>query len=196
MQENGQTAYRSIDERTLVQNCLRGMASAQQELYLRFSPKMMGVCLRYARNGDDAKDLMQEGFIKVFHKLSQFSFEGSLEGWVRRIMVNTAINYLKKNKLVFAQVSIEERSDFIPQPANNDHQLVHTDVMRVIFDLPLSYRTVLNLYAIEGYSHKEVAEILAQNESTCRSQYSRARALLQKKLEENNIIYSEKVKQV
>lgn len=196
MQENGHTSYRSIDERTLVQNCLRGLCSAQQELYHRFSAKMMGVCLRYARNCDDAKDLLQEGFIKVFGKLSQFSFEGSLEGWIRRIMVNTAINYLKKNKVVFAQVSVEERSDFIPQPPNNDHNLVHTDVMRIIFDLPLHYRTVLNLYAVEGYSHKEVSDILGQNESTCRSQYSRAKVLLQKKLEENNIIYTEKVKQV
>lgn len=196
MQENGYMAYRSIDERTLVQNCLRGNSSAQQELYQRLSGKMFGVCLRYARNSDDAKDLLQEGFIKVFSKLEQFSFEGSLEGWIRRIMVNTAINYLKKNRVAFAQVTVDERSDFLPQPANNDHNLVHTDVMRIIFELPLHYRTVLNLYAVEGYSHKEVADILGQNESTCRSQYSRARSMLQKKLEENNIIYSEKMKQV
>jgi RNA polymerase sigma factor (sigma-70 family) len=196
MQENGHNSYRSIDERTLVQNCLRGVSSAQQELYQRFSGKMMGVCLRYARNSDDAKDLLQDGFIKTFGKLSQFSFDGSLEGWIRRIMVNTAINYLKKNKVIFAQVGVEERSDFIPQPANNDHQLAHTDVMRIIFDMPLHYRTVLNLYAVEGYSHKEVADILAQNESTCRSQYARAKALLQKKLEDSNIIYKEKVKEV
>lgn len=196
MQENGHTTYRSIDERTLVQNCMRGQSAAQQELYQRFSYKMMGVCLRYARNTDDAQDLLQDGFIKVFSKLGQFSFEGSLEGWIRRIMVNTAINYLKRNRQLFAHVPVEERSEFIPQPANNDHQLVHTDVMRIIFDLPLQYRTVLNLYAIEGYSHKEVAEILAQNESTCRSQYSRARALLQRKLEEQHIIKTEKVNQV
>jgi RNA polymerase sigma factor (sigma-70 family) len=188
--------YRSIDDRTLVQNCLRGIASAQKELYDRYQRKMMGICLRYARNSDDAYDLLQEGFIRVFNKLDQFGFEGSLEGWIRRIMVTNSINYLKKHKVHFNHISAEERSDFIPTAANNDMQLLHSDVMKAIFELPLHYRTVINLYAIEGYSHREVADILGQNESTCRSQYSRARTLLQKMLEEQQIMHKEKMSQV
>jgi RNA polymerase sigma factor (sigma-70 family) len=191
-----ETSYRSIDERTLVQNCRRSIPAAQKELYDRFQRRMMGVCVRFASNSEEAADLLQEGFIRVFNKLDQFGFEGSLEGWIRRIMVTTAINYLKRNRAHLHHLSAEEHSDFIPTPANNDFNLLHHDVMKAVFMLPMQYRTVLNLYAIEGYSHKEVAEILGQNESTCRSQYSRARGMLQKILEEHNMIKSEKIGQV
>lgn len=187
--------YRSIDERTLIQNCRKGVSSAQKELYERFCGRMMGVCVRFAQNTDEAHDLLQEGFIRVFRKLDQYAFQGSLEGWIRRIMVTTAINYIKKHKERFC-LPVEDKSDLVVTPAHNDGNLLHNDVMKAVMDLPLPYRTVVNLFAVEGYSHKEVAEMLGMNESTCRSQYSRARMLLQKMLEENDIMHKEKINQV
>jgi RNA polymerase sigma factor (sigma-70 family) len=187
--------YRSIDERTLIQNCRKGIPSAQKELYDRFCGRMMGVCIRFGQNTDEARDLLQEGFIRVFRKLDQYSFHGSLEGWIRRIVVTTAINYIKKHKERF-NLPVEDKSDFAVTPAHNDYNLLHNDVMKAVLNLPLHYRTVINLYAIEGYSHKEVADMLGVNESTCRSQYSRARVMLQKMLEDQQILHKEKINQV
>jgi len=177
-----------MTEEQLLAGSIKNNASAQEELYNRFSPRMLGVCYRFAKNREDAEDMLQEGFIKVFTQLHQYRGEGALEGWIRRIMVHTCINILKKNKkfsesvdLIYAQ-SIHIKQDMIPSI------MQAKQVVECIRLLPLGYRTVLNLYAIEGYSHKEIGQLLDIEESTSRSQYTRAKAMLEEVLIKRNII--------
>jgi RNA polymerase sigma-70 factor (ECF subfamily) len=175
-------------EEVLLEGCKKNDAIAQQELYNKYSPKMLSVCYRYAKTREDAEDMLQEGFIKVFTQIRQFEARGSLEGWILRIMVHTCINHLKKNKrfndnidLSYAE-SIGIREDYIPAT------LQAKQVVECIRALPLGYRTVLNLYAIEGYSHKEIGDMLDIEESTSRSQFTRAKNLLESMLLKRNII--------
>jgi RNA polymerase sigma-70 factor (ECF subfamily) len=168
--------YAQADEATLVRGCLRNRAAAQKALYERYSPAMMGVCYRYALNRADAEDMLQEGFIKVFMRLAQYRSDGSLEGWIRRIMVTTAINLLKREKGLQKQLDPERAAEMalLPQPAEEGEG----EMLRLLHRLPPGYRTIMNLYAIEGYSHKEIGALLGIAESTSRSQYSRARDLM------------------
>ena len=175
-------------EELLLEGCKQNDSSAQQELYNKYSPKMLSVCYRYAKTREDAEDMLQEGFIKVFTQIHQFESRGSLEGWILRIMVHTCINHLKKNKrfneridLLHAE-NIGIREDYIPAT------LQAKQVVESIRTLPIGYRTVLNLYAIEGYSHKEIGSMLDIEESTSRSQYTRAKSLLESILLKRNII--------
>ncbi len=175
-------------EEVLLEGCKKNDAIAQQELYNKYSPKMLSVCYRYAKTREDAEDMLQEGVIKVFTQIRQFEARGSLEGWILRIMVHTCINHLKKNKrfndnidLSYAE-SIGIREDYIPAT------LQAKQVVECIRALPLGYRTVLNLYAIEGYSHKEIGDMLDIEESTSRSQFTRAKNLLESMLLKRNII--------
>src|SRR3982750_2046483 len=168
-----------MTEEVMLQGCLSNIASAQEALYNRFSPRMLGVCYRFARNREDAEDMLQEGFIKVFTQMHQFRNQGALEGWIRRIIVHTCINILKKNKkftdsldIIHAH-SVHVNEEMIPSI------MQAKQVVECIRMLPLGYRTVLNLYAIEGYSHKEIARMLEIEESTSRSQYTRAKAMLE-----------------
>ncbi len=177
-----------MTEELMLAGSIRNNASAQEELYNRFSPRMLGVCYRFAKNREDAEDMLQEGFIKVFTQLHQYRNEGALEGWIRRIMVHTCINILKKNKkftdsvdLIHAK-SIYINQDMIPSI------MQAKQVVECIRILPMGYRTVLNLYAIEGYSHKEIGNLLDIEESTSRSQYTRAKAMLEEVLVKKNII--------
>jgi RNA polymerase sigma-70 factor (ECF subfamily) len=177
-----------MTEEAMLQGCIRNDASAQQELYHHYSPKMLSVCYRYAKNREDAEDMLQEGFIKVFMQIRQFQNRGALEGWIRKIMVHTCINSLKKNKkfsesvdIIYAN-SIHVREDAIPSI------LQAKQVVECIRLLPMGYKTVLNLYAIEGYSHKEIGEMLDIEESTSRSQYTRAKAMLEDILIRKRII--------
>ena len=181
-----------MTEEQLLAESIRNNTSAQEELYMRFSPKMLGVCYRFAKSKEDAEDMLQEGFIKVFTQLQQFKQEGSLEGWIRKIVVHTCINHLKKNKkfsesvdLIYAN-SIHIKEDMIPS-IMQAKQLV--ECIRI---LPLGYRTVLNLYAIEGFSHKEIGEMLDIKESTSRSQYTRAKAMLEEILIKKDILRKSK----
>jgi RNA polymerase sigma factor (sigma-70 family) len=183
-----------MTEEAMLQGCIKNDASAQQELYHRYSPKMLSVCYRYAKNREDAEDMLQEGFIKVFMQIRQFQNRGALEGWVRKIMVHTCINSLKKNKkftesvdIIYAN-SISVREDAIPSI------LQAKQVVECIRLLPMGYKTVLNLYAIEGYSHKEIGDMLDIEESTSRSQYTRAKAMLEDILIRKNIIQLPKEK--
>ena len=183
-----------MTEEVLLQGCIVNDASAQQELYQRYSPKMLSVCFRYAKNREDAEDMLQEGFIKVFSQITKFEKRGSLEGWILRIMVHTCINHLKKNKkfndnvdLAYAG-NIVIREDYIPSIIQAK-QIVET-----IRTLPIGYRTVLNLYAIEGYSHKEIGQLLDIEESTSRSQYTRAKSMLEELLVNKRIIQQPKEK--
>lgn len=175
-------------EELLLEGCKNNDSIAQQELYNKYSPKMLSVCYRYAKTREDAEDMLQEGFIKVFTQINQFEARGSLEGWILRIMVHTCINHLKKNKrfnenidLIHAE-NILIKEDYIPAT------IQAKQVVESIRSLPIGYRTVLNLYAIEGYSHKEIGAMLDIEESTSRSQYTRAKSLLENLLLKRNII--------
>lgn len=178
-----------MTEELIIAGCLRNNSAAQQELYYRYSPKMLSVCYRYAKSREDAEDMLQEGFIKVFSQIHQFEHRGVLEGWIRRIIVHTCINHLKKNKKFSDSVDLIHASSISSVGDNIPSLLQAKQVVECIRLLPIGYRTVLNLYAIEGYSHKEIAEILEIEESTSRSQYTRAKALLQDILIRKNIIY-------
>lgn len=177
-----------MTEDLLIQGCLRNEASAQQELYYRYSPKMLSVCYRYAKSREDAEDMLQEGFIKVFTQIHQFQNRGALEGWIRRIIVHTCINNLKKNKKFSDSVDIIHAASVPVREENIPSILQAKQVVECIRLLPMGYRTVLNLYAIEGYSHREIAEILDIEESTSRSQYTRAKAMLEDILVRKNIL--------
>jgi RNA polymerase sigma factor (sigma-70 family) len=168
-----------MNEQEIINGCISNIAAAQQELYNKYSPKMLAVCYRYAKNRDDADDMLQEGFIKIFTQIKQFRGDGAIEGWIRRIIVHTCINNIKKNKkfndsvdLVYAQ-TLQSNTDDVPS-LMQAKQII--DCIRL---LPVGYRTVLNLFAIEGYSHKEIGQLLDIEESTSRSQYTRAKVMLQ-----------------
>lgn len=177
-----------MTEEQMLAGSIKNNASAQEALYNKFSPKMLGVCYRFARNREDAEDMLQEGFIKIFTQLHQYRNEGALEGWIRRIIVHTCINILKKNKKFSESVdiihatSIHVKEDMIPSI------MQAKQVIECIRMLPIGYRTVLNLYAIEGYSHKEISAMLDIEESTSRSQYTRAKAMLEEILVKKKII--------
>ena len=183
-----------MTEEVLLQGCIKNDATAQQELYQRYSPKMLSVCYRYAKTREDADDMLQEGFIKVFSQINKFEKRGSLEGWILRIIVHTCINHLKKNKKFNDNVELAHagnlviREDYIPSIIQAK-QIVET-----IRTLPIGYRTVLNLYAIEGYSHKEIGQLLDIEESTSRSQYTRAKTMLEEMLLNKRIIQQPKEK--
>lgn len=177
-----------MTEEQMLAGSLRNDASAQEALYRRFSPKMLGVCYRFAKNREDAEDMLQEAFIKVFSQLHQYRNEGSLEGWIRRIIVHTCINVLKKNKKFSETVDIVHASSLMIQEDFIPSIMQAKQVVECIRLLPLGYRTVLNLYAIEGYSHREIAQMLEIEESTSRSQYTRAKSLLEEILMKRNII--------
>jgi RNA polymerase sigma factor (sigma-70 family) len=177
-----------MTDEELVKECVSGNPIAQKKFYDLFAKKMMGVCLRYMNNEDEAQDVLQDGFIKIFSKLRDFESKGSLEGWVRRIMVNTALDQYRKNKKHQSDVDVDvvgyklEKNDFIIE------SITAQDLLKIIQGIPEGYRVVFNLFAIEGYSHKEIAERLGVTESTSKSQYSRAKSLLRKLMIENNIV--------
>jgi RNA polymerase sigma factor (sigma-70 family) len=168
-----------MTEEAILQGCLRNDASAQKELYNRFSPKMLAVCYRFGHSREDAEDMLQEGFIKVFSQIHTFRNQGAFEGWVRRIIVHTCINNLKKNKKFNESVDIIHATTLHVREESVPSIVQAKQVVECIRLLPIGYRTVLNLYAIEGYSHKEIADMLDIEESTSRSQYTRAKQMLE-----------------
>lgn len=178
----------SMTDEQLVNACVSGKVSAQKTFYERFARKMMGVCLRYASSYEEAQDVLQDGFIKVFNNLDKYQNKGSLEGWVRRIMVNTSLDAYRKNKKHQQDVDVEQVSYLIEDKGFIVERLQAEDLLKLVQAIPEGYRVVFNLYAIEGYSHKEIAERLGVTESTSKSQYSRAKKLLRQMLIENNIV--------
>lgn len=183
-----------MTEEMLLSGCLKNDALAQQELYYRYSPKMLSVCYRYAKNREDAEDMLQEGFIKVFTQIDKYESRGSLEGWILRIVVHTCINQLKKNKKFADNVDLSHAETLMTREDNIPSLIQAKQVIECIRSLPTGYRTVLNLYAIEGYSHKEIGELLEIEESTSRSQYTRAKNLLEEILIKKNILQPNKEK--
>ena len=170
-----------MTENDLIKGCIRQNPSCQRMLFEKYAPKMMSVCLRYANDTMEAEDIMQEGFIKVFQYLHQFKFEGSFEGWLRRIIVNTAIRHLEKKKIHFKD--IDENSTEAPQLAPYAYaHLGQEDLLKLISQLPDGYRMVFNLNVIEGYSHDEIATMLNIQPGTSRSQLVKARKMLQEQI--------------
>jgi RNA polymerase sigma factor (sigma-70 family) len=172
----------------LVNRCLQGDSRAQKKLYDRFSRVMLGLCFRYVQNAHEAEDVLQEGFIRAFRYLKDFRGDGSLEGWLRRIMVTTALNFLKSQKNLRTEFEITHAKDESHAELDTMDRMENKEVMELIQQLSPGYRTVLNLFAIEGYSHKEVGEMLGISESTSRSQFVRARQILLKKINQLHAI--------
>ncbi len=177
-----------MTEQELIQGCLYNDMLAQRELYNRYSPKMLALCYRYAQNREDAEDMLQEAFVKVFSKMHTFQNKGAFEGWIRRIMVHTCINVLKRNKKFADHADISEAFDLQLHEESIASILQAKQVVACIRLLPVGFRTVLNLYAVEGYNHKEIAELLDIGESTSRSQYARAKSALLNLLIQKKII--------
>jgi RNA polymerase sigma-70 factor (ECF subfamily) len=177
-----------MTEEAILQGCLHNQPVAQRELYNRFSPKMLAVCYRFAHNREDAEDMLQEAFIKVFSQIHTFQNKGAFEGWIRRIIVHTCINHLKKNKRFNESVDIINANGIQVREESIPSIVQAKQIVECIRLLPIGYRTVLNLYAIEGYSHKEIAEMLDVEESTSRSQYTRAKQMLEDILLKKKII--------
>ncbi len=168
-------------EKEWIAGCLRGDRLTQKLVYERFAPRMLSVCLRYLRQEVEAEEAMINGFLKVFNKINQYKSEGSFEGWIRRIMVNESLNLLRKKRHMYVEVDIENISDHLDY-STLENELDAEAILELIDALPVGYRTVFNLYAIEGYSHKEIGKMLDISESTSKSQLSRARNLLQKQM--------------
>src|SRR5438309_2091429 len=181
-----------MTEEALLQGCIRNNGAAQKELYDRYSHKMFAVCYRYAHNREDAEDMLQEGFIKVFSQIHTFESRGALEGWIRRIIVHTCINNLKKNKRFNESVDLIHANSLQVREESIPSIIQAKEVVECIRVLPIGYRTVLNLYAIEGFTHKEISGMLDIEESTSRSQYTRAKAMLEDILVRKNILYKPK----
>lgn len=164
----------------IIQGCIKRDSRAQKNLYDAHAPRMMGVCLRYCKNEEEAKDLLQEGFIKVFDKISTYRGEGSLEGWIKKVFITTALEKLREKKIVFERLTDENLAD--AEPGAVDTKLEAKELLKLIQLMPDGYRVVFNMYAIEGFSHPEIAEKLNITPGTSKSQYARARQHLQKLL--------------
>ena len=166
-------------EAQLVKSLRKQDPKAQRQLFEKYSPRMLGLCFRYAGDEMIAEDIMVEGFMRVFSKIDQFSGDGSFEGWMRRIMVNEALGFLRKQKRILED-TLSDEAENIADYGYADQNLNAEELLALISELPAGYRTVFNLYAIEGYAHMEIAEMLGISESTSKSQLHRARAMLQK----------------
>jgi RNA polymerase sigma-70 factor (ECF subfamily) len=177
-----------ISETDLIKMCIKGDRRYQNALYSRFAPKMMAVCFRYSRNLQDAEDTLMEGFVKVFENIAQFKQEGSFEGWIRRIMVNTAIAKFKKNNPFGIIINIEKIHYSITSDENIYDQLGAKVLINMIQQLPPAYQMVFNLYSFEGLKHREIAEQLGISEGTSKSNLSDARNLLKKMINKTNQI--------
>ncbi len=184
---------KSSTEELLISGCRKKHPQAQRDVYNWLAPKMLAICRRYIKDVNEAESVMITGFMKVLDKIEQFSGEGSFEGWVRRIMVNESLLYIRKNKGMYIEVDIEY-ADTEPNYELASEKLEADDLLNLISGLPIGYRTVFNMFAIEGYSHKEIAESLAISENTSKSQLSRARKILQKQIIEKEAMWEEKLR--
>lgn len=172
-----------MTEDELIRGCIKDDPSCQKEIFHRFASRMLGVCNRYARNSADAEDILQDAFIKVFDKIYQFKFEGSFEGWIRRIVVNTALKKysLRRYEKEVSGYEIKDRDESGMEPSAYAH-LTEKELLDLINSLPDGYRIIFNLYVIEGYQHDEIAEMLGIQPGTSRSQLVKARNMLQRQI--------------
>lgn len=171
-----------MDETQLINGCRKGDRLAQKELYETYSRKMMGVCLRYVNDRETARDLLQDGFVKVFTSMDSYSGAGSFEGWMRKIFVNCALEYLRKSDVLRESTDLDNTAELIQPDSSVISSMSAAELMTLVHELPTGFRTVFNLFAIEGYSHKEISEMLNITESTSRSQFTRAKQMLQKRI--------------
>lgn len=172
-------------EYQLAKSLIKRDEKAQRYFYERYSGKFLGICCRYISDRMEAEDVMVESMMKIFEKVDQFNFSGSFEGWAKRIVVNEALMFLRKRK----NISVEfDSQDFTEPEVIEGGRLEVEDLLEIVNSLPEGYKTVFNLYAIEGYSHTEIAQLLQISEGTSKSQLSRARAILQQKVTQNNAI--------
>jgi RNA polymerase sigma factor (sigma-70 family) len=167
-----------MDHHELLKECLKGKPAAQKQLYEHYAETMLGVCYRYTKSIKDAEDILQDGFVKVFKNLRQYKYEGELGAWIRKIMVNTALNFLKRNRkyqheMFFADDQLHPVTDDNPEIKLEAKELAY-----LIRQLPAGYQTIFNLHVIDGHTHVEIAEMLGITDGTSRSQYARARMLL------------------
>lgn len=169
------------NESEIIEGCLKGERQAQQLLYETYSKKFFAICLRYIKDRDLAEDVMIESFMKIFEKLNQFQSKGSFEGWMKKIIITQSLLTLRNNKNLNMEVNVENISDLPNQQYELNH-LEADELMKLVKDLPTGYRTVFNLYAIEGYSHAEIGDLLGITEGTSKSQLNRGRNLLKQKI--------------
>jgi RNA polymerase sigma-70 factor (ECF subfamily) len=188
MTENGRINDFMLNEQALIDGCRRSERSFQKALYERFCRKMMVVCMRYSRSTAEAEDILQEGFMKVFQGIKNFRQESKLETWMTRIMVNTALNFQRKKLYLFPMVDVEEID--VPENEASLSDINFAQLLEMVQSLPQGCQIVFNLFAIEGYNHKEIAGLLGISEGTSKSQYSRARSLLQEKLLKESSYYT------
>jgi RNA polymerase sigma-70 factor (ECF subfamily) len=173
----------SEGDKKIFDDCITGKRHAQNRLYNKYAPLLLGLCMRYAKNKEEAEDILQEGFIKIFLKIEGFRSEGSFEGWMKRIMINTALTHNKQNLKHQYQTDITEIEEIhIVDDGRQDEESIvkipRAKLMSIIQSLPEGYKTVFNLYVIEQYTHKEIAEMLEISVNTSKSQLSKARRLL------------------
>ncbi len=173
-----------IDEDQLIKLCIRKNKGAQKILFNTYAPVLLGICRRYVYKQDEAEDILQEGFVKIFMSLKNFKGSGTLLNWMKKVMVNTSITYYHRNLRYRYHSDIEESQatgEYVNEYVDSD--FTREELLKVVSDLPPGYRMVFNLYAIEGYKHKEIAEMLEIDINTSKSQYSRAKSVIREKLE-------------
>jgi RNA polymerase sigma-70 factor (ECF subfamily) len=173
-----------VSEQDLIEGCQSGKAKFQRLLYERYAPKMLGVCMRYFHSKDEAQDALQEGFIKVFTKIYTFKGKGSFEGWIRRIMVNTSLNLIRNNLKHLYHADVDDAKIQIADLNVAFDQFNVEDILKLIQELPSGYKIVFNMFEIDGFSHKEIADELGVSINTSKSQLLKARRYLRKELEE------------
>ena len=169
--------------KNIINGCLKGDRRDQELLYRRYAARLYAVCLQYSGNDEEARDVLQEGFIKIYENLVHYKYEGSFDGWVRRIMVNTALEKYRSKHNLYRVDDIDQIPEPNAEPDNEDYAgLEARDLMEIIRELPPRYRIVFNLFAIEGYSHKEISDMMSISEGTSKSNLSRARVILQRRV--------------
>lgn len=183
--------YRSAED-DLINGCKRGERTAQKHLYDTFSPKMYALSCRYVKDAMEAEDVLVKAFAKIFERIDQFKGEGSFEGWIRRVVVNEALTFLRRNRSMYLETELEAAEREPDYKHLSDH-LEEEDLLKMIQQLPSGYQMVFNLYAIDGYSHKEIAAQLGISENTSKSQLSRARTYLQKLLVTQNKVSKQQI---
>jgi RNA polymerase sigma-70 factor (ECF subfamily) len=171
-----------MDEQHIIDGCLKNDRKAQKALYEKYASRFLGMCMRYAKDRQEAEDILQDGFLKIFGRISQFSGLGSFEGWMKRIIVNTAITNYRQNLKHYYQQDIDDLRELDTEGESMDSEYTMEELLKVVQGLPAGYRVVFNMFAIEGFQHKEIAEMIGVDVTTSKSQYSRARKLIQKKL--------------
>lgn len=173
---------KKLSEQEIIDGCMAGKQRHQAALYEKYAPKMFAVCLRYASDYHSAEDILQDGFVKAFSYIVKYRGEGSFEGWLRRIFVNTAIEQYRKNIAMYPILDQQTEAPYVDD--RTAQSLDVSDMMKIVQELAPGYRAIFNLYAIEGYNHREIGEMLNISEGTSKSQLARARYLLQQKIEQ------------